>query len=134
MPISYSSELRRPYYAGHKSSYLDIIPEDELDAFARLDDIDAPKRVGKTVLGDMTQESDELAASKMADLRPPPEDAQGRSSTDSLRPQMEDYLTAGGGSVSGASTPGTPGLSRTNSSDNVYGNFEFDKEFPSVDR
>ncbi|KAI5369564.1 Putative glycerophosphocholine acyltransferase 1 [Septoria linicola] len=134
MPISYSSEVRRPYYAGHKSSYLEIIPEDELEAFARLDDIDAPKRVGKTVLGDMTQESDELAASKMVDLRPPPENAQGRSSTDSLRPQMEDYLTAGGGSVSGASTPGTPGLSRTNSSDNVYGNFEFDKEFPSVDR
>lgn len=139
MPISYNSELRRPYYAGHKSSYLDIIPEDELEAYARLEDIDATTKKTTThtthmASADMTQETDEMAAAKMADLRPPTEEAHGRSSSDSMRPQMEDYLTAGGGSASGASTPGTPGLSRTSSSDNVYASFDFDKEFPSVDR
>lgn len=106
-----STTIRRPYFAGHKSSYLDIIPEDELEAYARLDDIDAPRKKDTIT---MTQETDEMAAAKMADLKPPAVD--------------EDYLTAGRGSVSGASTPGT------SSADNVYAGFDFDKEFPGVDR
>ncbi|PPJ52605.1 hypothetical protein CBER1_11049 [Cercospora berteroae] len=135
MPITYHSELRRPDYAGHRSSYLDIIPEDELEAYDRLDDITTPKRTThRAAAFDMTQETDEMAAAKMADLKPPAEDAAGRSSSDSLHPQAEDYLTAGGGSPSGASTPGTPGLSRTSSSEADYGGFDFDPEYPSVDR
>lgn len=135
MPVSCNDSTKRPHYAGHKSSYLDIIPEDELEAYARLDDLDAPPKLPATApKPDMTQESDEMAAAKMADLKPLPDESKPRTSSDSLRVD-EDYLTAGGGSISGASTPGTPGLSRTSSNDNVYGSFEaFDKEFPSVDR
>jgi hypothetical protein len=133
--------IKRPYYAGHKSSYLDIIPEEDLLIFSRLEDIDAtageikvtPKIYDRP---DMTSETDEMAAAKMAELQLPRNDTNkhGRSNSDTSRVD-EDYLTSGGGSWSGASTPGTPGSSRSNIQDNNYGNFEtFDREFPSVDR
>lgn len=135
MPVTYKSDLRRPYFPGHRSSYLELIPEEELEAFARLEDIDAPKRPNK--LNDMTQELDQMAAAKEADLKPSPDDStrNGRPSSDSLKP-VDDYLTAGG-SLSGMSTPGTPGyLTRTNSSSDVGSTFEsFNNEnFPPVDR
>ena len=65
MSLKYKSELRRPYFPGHRSSYLELIPEEELEAFARLEDIDAPKRTAR--LNDMTQELDQMAAAKEED-------------------------------------------------------------------
>ncbi|KXS97516.1 hypothetical protein AC578_4592 [Pseudocercospora eumusae] len=140
MPVTYTSDLKRPYYAGHKSSYLELIPEDELEAYARLEDIDGPSTRAPSEeerKAGMTQELDQMAAAKEEDLKSlaAPRGEHGRSGSDTLK--VDDYLSAGG-SVSGASTPGTPGLSmsRTNSSDGVYGNFDqsFDQEFPVVDR
>ncbi|KAF2172097.1 hypothetical protein M409DRAFT_49846 [Zasmidium cellare ATCC 36951] len=136
MPLTYKSDLRRPYFPGHRSSYLELIPEEELEAFARLEDIDAPRKTNKP--NDMTQELDQMAAAKEEDLKPPPDGANkghGRTPSDSLKP-AEDYLSAGG-SVSGLSTPGTPGyLSRTNSSSDVGSTFESfgNENFPPVDR
>lgn len=136
--VTYKSDIKRPYYAGHRSSYLDIIPEDELEAFARLDDIDGTPSISARERKEaMTQELDQMAAAKDAELKAREGDTgrgHNRNNSDALK--VEDYLTAGGGSVSGASTPGTPGLSRTTSSSDVYGNFDqsFDQEFPVVDR
>lgn len=129
MPVTYGSALKRPYYAGHKSSYLDIIPEDDLEAFARLDDIDALPPISARERESMTHELDQMAAAKEAASM----EANAKD-RDSLK--VEDYLTAGGGSYSGASTPNTPGMTRSNSGSSVYGNFDqsFDQEFPAVDR
>jgi hypothetical protein len=134
--------LRRPYYPGHNSSYLDLIPEEELEAFARLEDIDAKPKLSRDTKADMAGEGeiDQMAAAKEEELKPPTQgqgQGQGqerRSSSDA----QNDYLTAGGGSISGMSTPTTPGLglTRTNSSSDVFGNFDsFGQEnFPPVDR
>ncbi|EME48577.1 hypothetical protein DOTSEDRAFT_67580 [Dothistroma septosporum NZE10] len=135
MSVKYTSDLRRPYYPGHRSSYLELIPEEELEAFARLEDIDAPAKPSK-ITGAMTAELDQMAAAKEEDLKPPNDLTRGhaRTRSDSLKP-VEDYLTAGGGSVSGLSTPGTPGLTRTSSSDG-YSNYDGygSGDFPPVDR
>lgn len=121
--------LRRPYYPGHNSSYLDNIPEEEIEAYARLEDIDArPKSKRSTAMaGDL----DQMAAAKEEELKPPAQEGDRRGSDG-----VSDYLTAGGGSYSGMSTPTTPGLTRTNSSSDVFGSFDsFGQEnFPPVDR
>jgi len=142
MPISYQSGLRRPYFAGHRSSYLDPIIEDitqeELEAFARLEDIDAPRPLKPADSSAMTQELDQMAAAKEEDLKARPNalNSHNRTTSDSLKP-AEDYLTAGG-SYSGLSTPGTPltpGLTRTASVSDA-GSFEpfANDNFPPVDR
>lgn len=132
MPVTYKSDLRRPYFPGHRSSYLELIPEEELEAFARLEGIDAPRRPNKP--NDMNPELDQMAAAKEEAFKPPPDDAM-RNHGDTLKP-AEDYLSAGG-SLSGLSTPGTPGyLTRTNSSSDAGSTFESlnNENFPPVDR
>jgi len=124
--------LRRPYYPGHNSSYLDNIPEEEIEAFARLEDIDAKPKTKRSTA--MTGDLDQMAAAKEEELKPPAQKDIRRGSDGAT-----DYLTAGGGSYSGMSTPTTPttpGLTRTNSSSDVFGNFDsFGQEnFPPVDR
>ena len=132
MPVTYlapntlsSTQLRRPYYPGHRSSYLELIPEEELEAFAKMDEID----------DDNAKVAKEQGAGV---LKPPPANARDTDTT-----PMEDgsyssdYLNAGGGSISGMNTPGTPGLSRTSSSADVsssgFESFSQDS-FPPVDR
>lgn len=126
MPVTYlppnsKSQLRRPYYPGIKSSYLELIEEasDEEDLI----------------------ELRRYAA--MADTEPsPPEHDHDldnmqrakRLSTGSAR-DAGDYLSAtntSSSSSSGALTPGTPGLSRTTSTTdfNSFGQ----SDFPPVDR
>jgi hypothetical protein len=150
--FTYSSQLRRPYFPGHRSSYLEIVPEEddeyndipreELEAYARLADIDAkPKpiltrtRSGRRYSSHrMTAELDQMAAAKEENSKPPPnqssepDDASKANgyATPGYITTGGDYLSAGG-SASGLSTPTTPGLSA---------NFDsFDREsFPPVDR
>ncbi|SMR50934.1 unnamed protein product [Zymoseptoria tritici ST99CH_3D1] len=129
MPVTYQQQIRRPYFPGHRSSYLELIPEEEIEAFARLDDIDAiPKKQPHT---SMTGELDQMAAAKEEELKTP---------AGGLQPPGEanDYLSAGGGSYSGMSTPGTPGLTRTNSNGSDGGYSSFDTfgggDYPPVDR
>nr|POE77459.1 putative membrane protein [Quercus suber] len=132
MPVTYSSSLRRPYYAGHKSSYLDLIPEEiteeELAAFARMDEIPDPGAARASALpnGDV----DQMAAAKEQSLKP---EMNGRNRNGSG--EAVDYLSAGSGNTYGGYTPSTPGLSRTTSSSDI-GNFESfgHSDFPPVDR
>lgn len=130
--LTYQGGLRRPYYPGHNSSYLDLIPEEELEAYARLEDIDAKPKTARneSMAG---EELDQMAAAKEEELKPP---AQGHGRTGSDSQGVSDYLTAGGGSISGMSTPTTPGLTRTNSSSDVFGNFDSfgQNDYPPVDR
>lgn len=145
MPVTVNTPTRRPYFAGHRSSYLELIPEEELEAFTRLGDIDdAPTKPTPTAPNlssshPMTAELDQMAAAKEEDLKPPPDGVKGnsghlRTPSDTLKPGT-DYF-ASHGSASGLSTPGTPGLSRTNSSSDVHSNFESfgNENFPPVDR
>lgn len=154
MPVTLTvkSELRRPYYAGHRSSYLDPISESEedydpitdreLEAYARLADIDAPNRpppprpLRSADAAAMTQELDQMAAAKEEDLKASRPAMHTRNTSDTLKP-ADDYLTAGG-SFSGLTTPGTPGtpgLTRTSSMSDA-GSFEpfANDNFPPVDR
>lgn len=133
-PTSKGGELRRPYYPGHGSSYLDLIPEEdpipeeELEAFAKMDETPTPKVKSKS-----TPEVDQMAAAKEQSLKPPPSDMKMNGDADYDTP---DYLTAGSNSVSGLNTPSTPGLSTTNSNSSM-GSFEsaFGQDsFPPVDR
>jgi hypothetical protein len=142
MPVTYlapnstsSTQLRRPYFPGHRSSYLELIPEEELEAFARMEDVDdANAKKGKLA---SSPEVDKVQDAK-EHLKPPPTDSRSNDMT-----PMEDgsyssdYLTAGGGSTSGMHTPSTPGLSRSSSSGDVsssgFESFGQDS-FPPVDR
>lgn len=147
MPVTYlapnatsPTQLRRPYYPGHRSSYLELIPEEELEAFARMDDVD--ENNSKKLKSASTPQVDQMAQAKdegKDGLRPPPADAREADITpmeDGTFPS--DYLNAGGSSLSGLSTPGTPGLSRSSSSGDVSSSgsgFEFGQDsFPPVDR
>lgn len=124
--------LRRPFYPGHNSSYLDNIPEEEIEAFARLEDIDDKSKPARNSPM-ASDETDQMAAAKEEELKAPAE-GYGRKGSDA-QSAAGDYLTAGGGSISGMSTPTTPGLIRTNSSSDVFGNFDsFGQDFPPVDR
>jgi hypothetical protein len=131
MPVTYQQPLRRPYFPGHRSSYLELIPEEEIEAFARLEDIDAKP----TQHHPMTGELDQMAAAKEEELKTP---AGGLQPGSNVQNEAEDYLSAGGGSLSGLNTPGTPGLTRSNSngSDGGYSNFDAfgGGEYPPVDR
>lgn len=129
--------LRRPYYPGHNSSYLDLIPEEEIEAYARLEDIDdKPKNTRNAAMAG--NELDQMAAAKEEELKLSAQgQAQGHARTPSdAQNGVTDYLTAGGGSISGMSTPTTPGLTRSNSSSDVFGNFDSfgQADFPPVDR
>ncbi|CAK4031595.1 related to Integral membrane [Lecanosticta acicola] len=152
MPVTVNHQIRRPYFAGHRSSYLELIPEEELEAYTRLGDIDdppakpAPSSATLSSSHPMTAELDQMAAAKEEDLKPPSDGikntfhpngnsaSHARTPSDTLKPGT-DYF-ASHGSVSGLSTPGTPGLSRTNSSSDVHSNFESfgNESFPPVDR
>jgi len=140
MPVTYLSpnskaQLRRPYYAGHKSSYLDIIPEDisdeELERFANMDDIDAP-RVTKS---HSTTDLDQMAAAKEASLKSPPRSSRANGG---MQQEAKDYLSVTYSNGDGMYTPSTPGsvLSRSGSSSDLTGGFGSfgQSDFPPVDR
>ncbi|KAK5126622.1 hypothetical protein LTR85_009556 [Meristemomyces frigidus] len=139
MVVTYSSQLRRPYYPGHGSSYLDIIDEqdeeidpDELRRFAKMNDIDAPNK------SKSTSDLDQMAAAKEENLKQRPSDAKtyGSSRTPYGDGEAADYLSVHSGTYDGLATPSTPGLSRTTSSTDMFGNFEpfGQNDFPPVDR
>jgi hypothetical protein len=130
--------LRRPYYAGHKSSYLDLIPEfpeEELEAFARMEEIDGPKQQKSA----SSPEVDQIAAVSNAGLKPPPSAFKINGDADAT-PMDDgsygnDYLSANYNSYSGMNTPSTPDLSRTTSSSDGSGFESFGHDsFPPVDR
>jgi hypothetical protein len=146
MPVTYlapntlsSTQLRRPYYPGHRSSYLELIPEEELEAFARMDEIDDDN--AKKVKSASSPEVDQLAAAKEQGsdgLKPPPAHARETDTTPMQDGSFSsDYLNAGGGSTSGLNSPDTPNISRTSSSADVsssgFESFGQDS-FPPVDR
>lgn len=113
MALNHHSSLRRPYYAGHGSSYLDLVDEEEYSS-----ELDEDMGGGKE---DGVSHKDKPSHQRM-------------SSAD------EDYLTAGG-SYNGLTTPSTPGLytpgiARSISGSDISGNFEAfgNNDFPPVDR
>ncbi|KAK0803143.1 hypothetical protein LTS16_016115 [Friedmanniomyces endolithicus] len=139
-----NSSLRRPYFPGHGSSYLDLIPEEEeeeglddedrdgisdgeIERFARMEDI----------MGDNARrpDLDQMAAAKEQSHKRPPADARMNGSASSSYDAGADYLSAGYGSASGRNTPSTPGLSRSSSTD-FTSNFDSfgQNDFPPVDR
>lgn len=144
MPVIYSpprsktpGQLRRPYYPGHGSSYLDIIPEDfdddELRKFANMDEIDAPTMKSTST----PAESDPTTAAKEESLKQLP--AATKTNSGVRTPygnDAKDYLSVTSGTYSGLDTPSTPGLSRSNSSTDMTGNFDGfgQNDFPPVDR
>ncbi|KAK4545448.1 hypothetical protein LTR36_002798 [Oleoguttula mirabilis] len=144
MVVTYNSQLRRPYYPGHGSSYLDIIDEtdeeidpEELRKFAGMAELDAPGKSRSTTDLDL----DQMAAAKEASRKQRPADAKasgggGSTRTPSGDGEAQDYLSVHSGTYDGLATPSTPGLSRTTSSTDIYGNFEpfGQNDFPPVDR
>ena len=126
--------LRRPYYAGYRSSYLDLIPEDDIaspSSTIKMDDTDPADLKLKSK---STPQVDQLAASSIeSNLKPPPSAL--KPSPDSDSPEETDYLSAGGSSLNGLSTPSTPGtgLSRTNSNSELDA-FGGDSSLPPIDR
>ena len=136
MPVTYfppncsgQQQLRRPYYPGHRSSYLELIPEEELEGFAKMDDKtdEPPARKPKSA---SQPEVDQLAPAKAHRLKPLPSDLTPMDDTS----YATDYLSAGSTSYSGLNTPSSNDLSRSNSSTDLpTSNFESDS-FPPVDR
>lgn len=142
MPATYISsnstapQLRRPYFPGHRSSYLDLIPEDELAACAKMDEESeslAPKVKSKS-----TPQVDEIAAATREvdeTLKPPPSDINGNAAD--LTPFDDgsggDYLSAGYSSFSNSGMNTPSGLSRSSSGDNGS-SFDTSDAFPPVDR
>ncbi|KAK3069948.1 hypothetical protein LTR53_011305 [Teratosphaeriaceae sp. CCFEE 6253] len=141
-----NGSLRRPYFPGHGSSYLQLIPEEqegddddtsdfsdtELQRFAALDDIMADpteprlkRHSTQTTPGEL--DLDQMAAAKEQTMKHPPN-----------RAGATDYLSAGNSSAShdGLTTPGTPGLSRSTSSTDLTSNFDSfgQNDYPPVDR
>ncbi|KAK3719467.1 hypothetical protein LTR37_004325 [Vermiconidia calcicola] len=127
--------LRRPFY--QRSSYLALIPEEDFEAFAKMDDEGVGGGGMKRPKSASSPEVDQMAAANNQGLRPPPSGF--RASTDADTGPMEDgtfqndYLSAGGNSYSGLDTPSTPGISRTPSSTDMSGSLE-QEGFPPVDR
>ena len=70
---------------------------------------------GIKIKSNSTPEVDQLAAAKDENLKPPPTSLQPSKDTTDTRYEEGDYLSAGGGSINGFTTPSTPGLSRTTS-------------------
>lgn len=112
------SSLRRPFFPGHGSSYLDWIPEDERELQYAMDDM-KPQQ---------PQDLDQMAAAKDEALKQPP----GKGSAFTSEPS--DYLSAGSASGHGYGTPGTPGLTATISNSSDSGNFDSNDNFPPLDR
>ena len=147
MPVTYCApnstsptQLRRPYFPGHRSSYLELIPEEELEAFARMEEVDDGN--AKKIKSASSPEIGKLEEAKEQgrdSLKPPPADAKANDTTpmEDGSYYSSDYLNAGGGTVSGMDTPSTPGLSRSSSSADVsssgFESFGQDS-FPPVDR
>ena len=107
-----SQGLRRPYYAGHKSSYLDLIPEDdtaELTGLTKMEDADPD---GVKVKSKSTPAVDQLATEREESLKPPLSNRNPQPDTDSF--EESDYLSAGGTSANGLTTPSTPGTATGN--------------------
>ncbi|WPG98068.1 putative membrane protein [Acrodontium crateriforme] len=143
MPVTYSSkpvpgQLRRPYYPGHKSSYLELIPEEDdedisredIEAFARMADITEPNK--SSAKPSPPADLDQMAAAKDESLYLRP--TLSKTSTSSYN-DGGDYLSAGYTS-NGGSTPSTPGFVHTPGSSDGNGNFESfgQNDFPPVDR
>lgn len=170
--LTHNSPLRRPYFAGHRSSYLDLIPEEadeyrdisleELEAYARLADIDAQTKpslrrarssshrrnststtTAAANSDNMTGELDQMAAAKEEDLK-------GHQSTDSsddtaaAAPPRSHSLgldvtaTPGGSTVANdylSASGSASGLSTPTTPGTSATNFEFGQDsFPPVDR
>lgn len=144
MPLTYSdpkskepTQLRRPYFPGHGSSYLDLIPEEiseeELRAYASMHDIDDPHNNmsrSKSAPVDL----DQMAAAKEESLK---ENGKATNGNRVIAGDAPDYLSVTAGTLDGLYTPGTPGMSRTSSSTDMFGShFETygESNFPPVDR
>ncbi len=134
--LTHTDKLRRPYYPGHGSSYLDIVPEEEnedgiseaeLRRFARMEDI-MDENTKPEKRRSSPPDLDQMAAAKEESLKPRPSGAQ----TPYDNSGAADYLSAG----TYDSTPSTPGLSRTTSATDMTSNFEAfgQSDFPPVDR
>jgi hypothetical protein len=122
-PSLFSSSLRRPYFPGHGSSYLDWIPEEEQELLQAEQD----KRTrNQRQISRTSQNLDTMAEAS--------EDASKPLGGGAASQEANDYLSAGSNSAYGYNTPGTPGLTRTASSDSgdydSYGN----DNFPPLDR
>jgi hypothetical protein len=122
-PSLFSPSLRRPYFPGPGSSYLDWIPEEEQELLQAEQDRRArnQKHISRT-----SQDLDTMAEAN--------EDASKPLGGGAASHEANDYLSAGSNSAYGYNTPGTPGLTRTASSDSgdydSYGN----DNFPPLDR
>jgi hypothetical protein len=122
-PSLFSPSLRRPYFPGHGSSYLDWIPEEEQELLQAEQD----KRTrNQRQISRTSQNLDTMAEAR--------EDASKPLGGGAASQEANDYLSAGSNSAYGYNTPGTPGLTRTASSDSgdydSYGN----DNFPPLDR
>lgn len=116
-----------------RSSYLGFISEDNVattTGFVKMDDADPG---GLKMKSKSTPEVDALAAAKDDTLKPPP--ANARFTSDAETPEETDYLSAGGSSTNGLSTPSTPGtgLSRTQSQSELE-DYDNDAVLPPMDR
>jgi hypothetical protein len=147
MPVSYlapstpgsrrqnqQQQLRRPYFPGLGSSYLELIPEEELEALARMEESDAAREKSAS-----NPEVDQMAAAKAAGLKPRPTNFQVGSETPmDDGSYANDYLSVNSTSYSGMETPSTPGLSRSTSATDVSASSAFDSfgqdSFPPYDR
>ena len=141
--LSVNSTLRRPWYAGKGSSYLDLIPEEddrdgfsdgELERFARMSDIMEPGgKVGKS--NSVPVDLDNMAAAKEASSKRD-SGSYGDLRTPYGNGEAADYLSVNSGTYDGLSTPSTPGLSRSTSSTDINSNFDSfgQNDFPPVDR
>lgn len=120
---------RRPYYAGHRSSYLDLIPENDIAALTGFSKMEDPDPGELKLKSKSTPAVDQLAAAQDENLKPPPANTRSLSEN-----EESDYLSAGGSSTNDLSTPSTPGtgLSRTASQSELdaFG----DSAMPPMDR
>lgn len=117
MALNHNSSLRRPYYAGHGSSYLDLVDEEHEDDFSSEYDDGTYSKMGGGQEEDASGAADERATHK-------------RNLSNG-----GDYLSAQG-SYSGLTTPGTPGVARSTTGSDLDGNFDAfgHNDFPPVDR
>lgn len=131
MPVTYlapnstGSQLRRPYFPGHRSSYLELIPEEELEAFARMEEMSDPNSRS-------AEAGDSRLKTSSGNLHP-----DGAVTPGVFDEGAHDYLSATSTSGSGLATPSTPGehLSRSGSNSDLsnFDSFGHDA-FPPVDR
>jgi len=127
------TSLRRPYFPGHGSSYLQLIPEEreeEEDVDSEFSDGELKKFANLTDIMDPSQPNPKRASMNSLDQSAAAreQDAKQRAAA-----TPSDYLTAGGSSYDGFTTPGTPGLSRSTSATDISSNFD-SGDFPPVDR